>query len=88
MNIIELHVRYGGRPIFVNVEKIIDFHGNHTIGEDWQFSVINLDKGTIEVKETSEEIILAIIKAKAEGKPVLSEETINRYRSVAPHSLW
>ena len=87
MNIIELHERHGGMPTFVNVDKIVSFHGNHRLGKDWEFSVLYLEGWTKEVKETKEEILMAIIKAES-GKPVLSDETVASYRSVAPHSLW
>lgn len=88
MNIIELHERHGGMPTFVNVDKIVSFHGNHRLGKDWEFSVLYLEGLTKEVKETKEEILMAIIQAKREDKPVLSKETIDSYRLVAPHSLW
>lgn len=88
MNIIELHERHGGMPIFLNVEKIVAFYGHHHLGKGWEFSTIHLEGVIQEVKETKEEILMAIIQAKRGDKPVLSKETIDSYRLVAPHSLW
>lgn len=88
MNIIELHERHGGTSVFVNTDKIVSFHGLHHLGKEWEFSIIYLEGVIKEVKETKEEILMAIIKAKREDKPILSKETIDSYRLVAPHSLW
>lgn len=88
MNIIELHDRFGGTPVFLNVEKIIEFHGHHELGDGWEFSVITLENRIQEVKETAEEIILAIVQANTGGKPVMSEKTILKYRTVATPALW
>lgn len=88
MNIIELHERHGGMPIFVNVDKIVSFHGNHVLGKGWEFSVLYFEGLTKEVRETQEQILMKIIEAAASGKPVVSSETTKNYRAIAPHSLW
>lgn len=57
---IHLTQRYGD-GIYVNVETIVAFHGNHHLGEGWQFTHIIHTYGWIEVKE-DEETILNLIR--------------------------
>lgn len=88
MNIIELHDRVSKRPLFVNIDRIDTFQEYHHPAEDTECSSLYIDGKYFDVSETKEQILLSIIKATSTGKVILSEQTIKKYREIAPHSLW
>jgi hypothetical protein len=87
MRVVELHLKDGGDKIFVNPEKIVSFKSFHHLGENWQWSVLNLENERINVKENAEEILLSICIVN-DGKFALSGETIEKYRKTAPSRYW
>lgn len=82
---IELHERYSGDRIFVNVDSISSIEGHHHLGKDWQYTSV----GKWEVRETDVEILSLLHMAQVGKYAVyVSPEVQEEMRKILPPKFW